>query len=190
MGSVLERGAELSVREAGGTETSISRRPSDFSLLSASRPIAIVNEKSPAATLGASSRAAACVMAGAALCSNGSCDCVVLAGRRRLRARYASMRTLISPRHAEASSLCVEISGTLSVARAEPFAATGVWPDAQKRGEAEKSSCEQASEENDESQKLQPRTLDGSIAPHCEHVFVTGAFCAADAPTPVRSETQ
>jgi hypothetical protein len=29
--------------------------------------------------------------------------------------------------------------------------------------------------------------LDGDIAPHCEHVFVTGAFCAADAPTPVRS---
>jgi hypothetical protein len=43
-------------------------------------------------------------------------------------------------------------------------------------------------EENDESQKLQARTLDGSTAPHCEHVFVTGAFCAADAPTPVRSE--
>jgi hypothetical protein len=34
---------------------------------------------------------------------------------------------------------------------------------------------------------LQARTLDGNIAPHCEHVFVTGAFCAADAPTPVRS---
>jgi hypothetical protein len=43
-------------------------------------------------------------------------------------------------------------------------------------------------EENDESQKLQARMLDGSTAPHCEHVFVTGAFCAADAPTPVRSE--
>jgi hypothetical protein len=43
-------------------------------------------------------------------------------------------------------------------------------------------------EENDESQKLQARTLDGSTAPHCKHVFVTGAFCAADAPTPVRSE--
>ena len=43
-------------------------------------------------------------------------------------------------------------------------------------------------EDNDESQKLQARTLDGSTAPHCEHVFVTGAFCAADAPTPVRSE--
>jgi hypothetical protein len=76
------------------------------------------------------------------------------------------------------------------VACAELSAATGVWLDAHKRGEAEKSSHEQASEENDESQKLQPRTLDGSIAPHCEHVFVTGAFCAADAPTPVRSETQ
>jgi hypothetical protein len=100
------------------------------------------------------------------------------------------MRTLISPRHAEASSICAEFSGTLSVVRAELFAATGVWPDAQKRGDAEKSSYEQASEENDESQKLQPRTLDGSIAPQCEHVFVTGAFCAADAPTPVRSETQ
>jgi hypothetical protein len=43
-------------------------------------------------------------------------------------------------------------------------------------------------EETDESQKLQTRTLEGSTAPHCKHVFVTGAFCAADAPTPVRSE--
>jgi hypothetical protein len=43
-------------------------------------------------------------------------------------------------------------------------------------------------EEKDESQKSQARTLDGSTAPHCKHVFVTGAFCAADAPTPVRSE--
>jgi hypothetical protein len=41
-----------------------------------------------------------------------------------------------------------------------------------------------------ESQKLQVRTLDGSTAPHCEHSFVTGAFCAADAPTPVRREPQ
>jgi hypothetical protein len=40
----------------------------------------------------------------------------------------------------------------------------------------------------DESQKSQTRTLEGSIAPHCKHVFVTGAFCAADASTPVRSE--
>jgi hypothetical protein len=41
---------------------------------------------------------------------------------------------------------------------------------------------------SDESQKLQARTLDGRIAPHCEHVFVTDEFCAADASTPVRSE--
>ena len=40
----------------------------------------------------------------------------------------------------------------------------------------------------DESQKSQTRTLEGSIAPHCKHVFVTGAFCAADASTPVRRE--
>ena len=40
----------------------------------------------------------------------------------------------------------------------------------------------------DESQKLQARTLEGSTAPHCKHVFVTGEFCAADAGTPVRSE--
>jgi hypothetical protein len=45
-------------------------------------------------------------------------------------------------------------------------------------------------EENDESQKLQARTLDGNTAPHCKHVFVSGAFCAADAPTPVRSEPE
>jgi hypothetical protein len=37
---------------------------------------------------------------------------------------------------------------------------------------------------------LQARTLDGSTAPHCKQVFVTGAFCAADAPTPVRSERE
>jgi hypothetical protein len=39
-----------------------------------------------------------------------------------------------------------------------------------------------------ESQKLQARALDGSTQPHCKHVFVTGAFCAADASTPVRSD--
>jgi len=42
--------------------------------------------------------------------------------------------------------------------------------------------------EKDESQKLQARTLEGNTAPHCEHVFVTGKFCAADASTPVRRE--
>jgi hypothetical protein len=42
--------------------------------------------------------------------------------------------------------------------------------------------------ENDESQKLQARTLDGNTAPHCEQVFVTDEFCAADASTPVRRE--
>src|SRR5215510_3053194 len=36
-----------------------------------------------------------------------------------------------------------------------------------------------------ESQKVQARTPDGSIEPHCKHVVVTGAFCAADASTPV-----
>ena len=41
--------------------------------------------------------------------------------------------------------------------------------------------------DKDESQKLQTRTLDECTAPHCKHVFVTGAFCAADACTPVRS---
>jgi len=29
--------------------------------------------------------------------------------------------------------------------------------------------------------------LDGSTAPHCKQVLVTGEFCAADAHTPVRS---
>ena len=42
--------------------------------------------------------------------------------------------------------------------------------------------------EKDESQKWQTRTLDGNTAPHCEHVFVTDEFCAADASTPVRRE--
>jgi hypothetical protein len=42
--------------------------------------------------------------------------------------------------------------------------------------------------EKDESQKLQARTLEGNTAPHCEHVFVTDEFCAADASTPVRRE--
>jgi hypothetical protein len=37
------------------------------------------------------------------------------------------------------------------------------------------------------SQKVQARTLDGSTAPHCKQVLVTGEFCAADAHTPVRS---
>jgi hypothetical protein len=39
-----------------------------------------------------------------------------------------------------------------------------------------------------ESQKLHARAFDGSTQPHCKHVFVTGAFCAADASTPVRSD--
>jgi hypothetical protein len=42
--------------------------------------------------------------------------------------------------------------------------------------------------EKDESQKLQARTVEGNTAPHCEHVFVTAEFCAADASTPVRRE--
>jgi hypothetical protein len=42
--------------------------------------------------------------------------------------------------------------------------------------------------EKDESQKLQARTVEGNTAPHCEHVFVTDEFCAADASTPVRRE--
>ena len=50
------------------------------------------------------------------------------------------------------------------------------------------SSQEVVSTEKDESQKLQARTVDSSTAPHCEHVFVTGKFCAADASTPVRRE--
>jgi hypothetical protein len=37
------------------------------------------------------------------------------------------------------------------------------------------------------SQKVQARTLEGSTAPHCKQVLVTGEFCAADAHTPVRS---
>src|SRR5690348_11881873 len=39
-----------------------------------------------------------------------------------------------------------------------------------------------------DSQKLHTRTFEGSTAPHCKHVFVTGAFCAADACTPARSD--
>src|SRR5215469_10941241 len=42
--------------------------------------------------------------------------------------------------------------------------------------------------EKDESQNWQTRVSFGSTAPHCEHVFVTGKFCAADASTPVRRE--
>jgi hypothetical protein len=41
-----------------------------------------------------------------------------------------------------------------------------------------------------DSQKLQARAFDGSTQPHCKHVFVTGAFCAADASTPVRSDVR
>jgi hypothetical protein len=39
---------------------------------------------------------------------------------------------------------------------------------------SDSSSHEGTPTEKDESQKLQARTLDGNIAPHCEHVFVTG----------------
>src|ERR1700684_4394445 len=39
-----------------------------------------------------------------------------------------------------------------------------------------------------ESQKLQACAFEGSTQPHCKHVFVTGAFCAADASTPARSD--
>jgi hypothetical protein len=54
--------------------------------------------------------------------------------------------------------------------------------------EAAPVSTEEDDAEIVESQKLQARTLEGSIAPHCKHVVVTGAFCAADASTPVRRE--
>jgi len=53
---------------------------------------------------------------------------------------------------------------------------------------AKGSSTEEKLTEKDESQNLHVLTLDGSTAPHCEHVFVTGEFCAADASTPVRRE--
>ncbi|OLC28994.1 MAG: hypothetical protein AUI91_01500 [Acidobacteria bacterium 13_1_40CM_3_56_11] len=52
----------------------------------------------------------------------------------------------------------------------------------------EESSQADGPTEKDESQKLQARTLEGNTAPHCEHVFVTDEFCAADASTPVRRE--
>ena len=52
----------------------------------------------------------------------------------------------------------------------------------------ENPSQEEVPTEKDESQKGQARTPDGNTAPHCEHVFVTGKFCAADASTPVRRE--
>src|SRR5437016_9854210 len=52
----------------------------------------------------------------------------------------------------------------------------------------EESSQAEGPTEKDESQKSQARTLEGNTAPHCEHVFVTDEFCAADASTPVRRE--
>lgn len=51
-------------------------------------------------------------------------------------------------------------------------------------------SAEDCCKEREESQKLQARTLLESTAPHCEQVFVTDEFCAADASTPVRSERE
>ena len=50
------------------------------------------------------------------------------------------------------------------------------------------SSIDEKSTEKEESQKLQARMLEGSTAPQCKQVFVTGRFCAADASTPVRRE--
>lgn len=52
----------------------------------------------------------------------------------------------------------------------------------------EDSSVAEKPTEKEESQKSQTRTPEGNIAPHCEHVLVTGKFCAADASTPVRRE--
>jgi hypothetical protein len=54
----------------------------------------------------------------------------------------------------------------------------------------EVSSTPRKSTENEESQKLHARTLDGSTAPHCKQVLVTDKFCAADASTPVRRVQQ
>ena len=93
------------------------------------------------------------------------------------RVRYASRRCSSSPR------------------QTEPWSTAGVpWPwsifsaiSPRARGAAS-FSTEENSVEKFESQKLQARKLDGSIAPHCEHVVVTGGFCAADASTPVRRE--
>jgi hypothetical protein len=68
----------------------------------------------------------------------------------------------------------------------EPGSAFAAKPSLAEMSEG--SSQEEGPTEKDESQKLQPRALDGNTAPHCKHVLVTGKFCAADASTPVRRE--
>ena len=70
-----------------------------------------------------------------------------------------------------------------------PVEPGSTWIARRSLGEiSEESSQAEGPTEKDESQKLQARTLDGNTAPHCEHVFVTVEFCAADASTPVRRE--
>src|SRR5579859_7836234 len=127
--------------------------------------MAIVNAKSSAATgTSASATEERCGSRGGA--SNGRRDWAELWPGLRCRARYAAMRSASSPRHAAASS-----AGRLP----EDTPTVPAVPDMG-------SSDQEPSLENEESQKVQARTLDASTAPHCEQVFVTGVFALRTLP--------
>jgi hypothetical protein len=79
------------------------------------------------------------------------------------------MRSASSPRHAAASS-----AGNAGML-AEDTPTVPAVPDTG-------SSDQEPSVENEESQKLQARTLEASTAPHCKHVFVTGVFALRTLP--------
>src|SRR5262249_7283128 len=148
----------------GGKETSMNISFSSFCLEGAQRPIAIVNEKSPPSSFVGGGSSAAIWVATRGFNSSRSkknCDCSSFGEDLLRRARYEASRSESSLRPAPLDALARE-QGSPPASR---FIAGRV-----------------------DSQKLHIRTFEGSTAPHCKHIFVTGAFCAADACTPARSD--
>src|SRR5262249_38565274 len=151
----------------GGKETSMNISFSSFCLEGAQRPIAIVNEKSPPSSfVGGGSSAAIWVATGGFNSSRSkkNCDCSSFGDDLLRRARYEASRSESSLRQATSLNAPARHRGSPP---ASPIIAGRV-----------------------DSPKLHIRTFEGSTAPHCKHVFVTGAFCAADACTPARSDPQ
>jgi hypothetical protein len=142
--------------------------------------MAMVNEKSSSAGSVASATLTARPERGCSAGSpKGSWGCAASGLDLPRRAWYASRRSSSSPCQAGSRSM---------LAATPPRRDSAFRPISPRGRDAPCSSNEDGSVGRLESQKLHARTLDGSTAPHCKHVFVTGAFCAADASTPARRE--
>src|SRR5579863_1535290 len=136
--------------------------------------MAMVKEKSSSTSFRSTRGCSAIATAGnsdgeVAYCSNGSSGWPSESEFFRLRARYDATRSATAPRQT----------------------GPGGWSDARiPRDCCAGGSAEELAGARCESQKVQTRTPDGRIAPHCKQVLFTGEFCAADASTPVWSESE